>query len=161
MPYEPNVMRAATARLERRRDSRERRREDLERELYAKSPELRKLDAALRGGMADLARLATGGKPIQPDGPEIAAIRERSLGLQARRRQLLAQLGVDPAALDPTPFCRKCGDTGWADGKMCDCLRELCAQEQLKSLTALLNLTDEQDFEKLRLARSMALMVYS
>ena len=34
---------------------------------------------------------------------------------------------------------------------MCSCLKELCAQEQLKALTALLNLTDEQDFDRLRL----------
>lgn len=34
---------------------------------------------------------------------------------------------------------------------MCACLRELCAQEQIKALTALLNLTEEQDFDHLRL----------
>ncbi len=34
---------------------------------------------------------------------------------------------------------------------MCSCLKELCAQEQLRALTALLNLTDEQNFDRLRL----------
>ena len=34
---------------------------------------------------------------------------------------------------------------------MCACLKELCAQEQMSALTALLNLTDEQDFDRLRL----------
>ncbi len=34
---------------------------------------------------------------------------------------------------------------------MCACLRELCAAEQMKELTRLLNLTEEQDFDRLRL----------
>lgn len=151
MSYEPNVMRTALVRLERRRESRERRRYALERELYAREPRLREIDAALRGAMADLARLATGGSPVRPDGPEISAIRARSEALQEERSALLAGLGYSPDALDDTPACPKCRDTGWMAGGMCSCLKELCAQEQLRALTALLNLTDEQDFDRLRL----------
>lgn len=77
MSYEPTVMRKALARLERRRDNRDRRRYELERELYARQPRLRQIDADLRGTMADLALLAAGGRPIRADGPEIAAIRAR------------------------------------------------------------------------------------
>ncbi|MDE6839781.1 MAG: ATP-binding protein [Oscillospiraceae bacterium] len=151
MSYEPTVMRRALARLERRREGRERRRFDLERELYAREPRLRQLDAALRGTMADLARLATGGRPVAPDGPEIAAIRARSEALQGERTALLAGLGYGPDALDERPACPRCGDTGWGPAGACSCLRELCAQEQLRALTALLSLTDEQDFDRLRL----------
>ena len=151
MSYEPEVMRAALGRLERRKENRERRRYQLERGLYAQAPRLREIDIALRGAMADLAMLATGKKPVEPDGPEISAIRARSEALQAERTRLLAGLGYGPDALDETPACPRCGDTGWADGQICVCLRELCAQEQLKALTALLNLTDEQDFDRLRL----------
>ena len=151
MSYEPTVMRRALARLERRREERERRRYDLERELYTREPRLRELDAALRGTMADLARLATGGTPVAPDGPELAAIRARSEELQARRARLMAALGYGPDALDSTPACAQCGDTGWAAGGMCACLKQLCAREQLCALTALLNLTDEQSFDRLRL----------
>ena len=151
MSYEPTVMRNARARLERRRENRERRRYALEQELYAKEPRLRQTDLALRGTMADLALLATGGRPVQPDGPEIAAIRARSEALQAERTGLLAGLGYGPDALDSTPACPHCRDMGWTLEGMCTCLKQLCAQEQIKSLTALLNLTDEQDFDRLRL----------
>ena len=151
MPYEPTVMRQALARLERRRESRERRRYHLEQELYTRSPALRQTDAALRSTVADLALLAAGPKPVEADGPEIAAIRARNEELQKERTQLLAELGYGADSLDSTPACPKCGDTGWADGQMCVCLKELCAREQLRTLTALLNLTDEQDFDRLRL----------
>lgn len=149
--YEPSVTQRAVARLNRRREARERRRFALERELYVRSPRLKGLDLALRGTMAEMALLATGGKPVDPNGPEIAAIREKNQALQGERIALLRELGVDPEDLEDTPACPLCGDTGWKDMKMCSCLKNLCAEEQMKSLTALLGLTDEQSFGKLRL----------
>ena len=151
MSYEPTVMRRALARLERRRDHRERRRFELERKLYAEEPRLGQADAALRRTMAELAELAVGGRPVAADGPEISSIRARVEELQRERAGLLAGLGYEADALDDTPACPRCGDTGWVDGQMCVCLKGLCAQEQLSALTALLNLTDEQDFDRLRL----------
>ena len=151
MPYDAAIVQRASARLARRKEIRERRRWDLEQELYRRQPRLRELDRAIGGTMAELAGLAISGKPIQADGPEIADIRRRNLELQAQRAELLHTLGYEPDALDPTPACTKCGDSGWAGAEMCTCLKELCAQEQMKSLTALLNLTDEQNFDRLRL----------
>lgn len=151
MSYDAAIVQRASARLARRKEIRERRRWDLEQELYRRQPRLRELDRAIGGTMAELAGLAISGKPIQADGPEIADIRRRNLELQAQRAELLHTLGYEPDALDPTPICTKCGDSGWAGAEMCTCLKELCAQEQMKSLTALLNLTDEQNFDRLRL----------
>lgn len=151
MSYDAAIVQRASARLARRKEIRERRRWDLEQELYRRQPRLRDLDRAIGGTMAELAGLAISGKPIQADGPEIADIRRRNLELQAQRAELLHTLGYEPDALDPTPACSKCGDSGWAGAEMCTCLKELCAQEQMKALTALLNLTDEQNFDRLRL----------
>ena len=151
MSYDAAIVQRASARLARRKEIRERRRWDLEQELYRRQPRLRELDRAIGGTMAELAGLAISGKPIQADGPEIADIRRRNLELQAQRAELLHTLGYEPDALDPTPACTQCGDSGWAGAEMCTCLKELCAQEQMKSLTALLNLTDEQNFDRLRL----------
>ena len=151
MAYEADIVRRALARLERRRDRQERRRFQLEQELYARCPRLREADAALRGTMADLALLAAGGRPVAADGPEIAAIRARNEALQRERATLMAQLGCPPDALDGAPACPKCRDSGWVEGGMCACLKELCAREQLKDLTAAMHLTEEQDFDRLGL----------
>ena len=151
MSYDAAIVQRASARLARRKEIRERRRWDLEQELYRRQPRLRELDRAIGGTMAELAGLAISGKPIQADGPEIADIRRRNLELQAQRAELLHTLGYEPDALDPTPACTRCGDSGWAGAEMCTCLKALCAQEQMKALTALLNLTDEQNFDRLRL----------
>lgn len=151
MSYEPKVIQRALARLERRRDVRERKRWELEQQLYRREPQLRRLDAALRGTMVELTDLIAAGKPVEADGPEISDIRRRNLDLQAQRLELLKSMGVDPAALDAAPACPRCGDTGWADGEMCACLRELCTQEQIRELSSLLSLSEEQTFDRARL----------
>lgn len=151
MSYEPNILQRANARLLRRHEIQERRRYDLEQELYLRQPRLRELDRALRGTMSELAELAVSGRPVEADGPEIRAIRERNLELQAQRAELLKGLGYEADVLDDKPCCPICRDSGWVGADMCVCLKELCAKEQMKSLTDLLNLTDEQSFDKLRL----------
>ena len=151
MSYEQTVMQRANARLLRRREIRERKRYELEQELYFREPELRRLDRAIRATMIELYELAVCGRPVAADGPEIASVRERNEKLQQQRALLLRGLGYEADALDDKPDCPYCGDKGWNGSEMCICLRELCAQEQLKELTALLNLTEEQSFDKLRL----------
>ena len=151
MAYELSVMQRASARLLRRREVRERKRYDLEQELYRREPRLRQLDRAIRGTMAELAELATSGRAVTADGPEIAAIRAKNQALQGERTALLKAMGYEADVVDSKPFCPLCGDRGWLDAEMCGCLKELCAQEQMKGLTALLNLTEEQSFDKLRL----------
>ena len=148
MAYEPIVLRRATARLHARRETRARSRALLQAQLYRDYPELSKLDAQLRGTMADLAELALSGDPDHA--AKLETIKTRNLDLQARRADLLAQAGYAADALDDKPQCPKCRDTGWIGAQMCDCLKELCAQEQLKQLSDLLNL-GEQSFDQARL----------
>lgn len=151
MAFEQVILQRATARLNRRREARARKRDELERQLYQDQPRLRELDAAIRRTMVELTDLIAAGKPVEANGPEISDIRRRNLDLQAERAELLHTLGYEPDALDDKPSCPDCGDTGWRGAEMCQCLRELCAQEQLKDLSLLLNLTDEQSFDHLRL----------
>ena len=77
-------------------------------------------------------------------------IRERNLALQRERSDLLAHMGLKPEDLDDTPLCTQCNDTGWRGTVMCQCLKELCAQEQIKELSKLLDL-GEQSFDTFRL----------
>ena len=151
MAYEQTVLQRANARLLRRREIRERKRYDLEQEVYRKDPRIRELDKAIRANMLGLYDLAFFGKPVSPDGAEIAAIRAKNESLQQERAALLKNLGLAADALDDKPVCPHCLDSGWQGQEMCECLKKLCAEEQMKGLTALLNLTDEQAFDKLRL----------
>ena len=107
MAYEPNVMQQAMARLLRRKEIRERKRSDLEQELYRREPRLREVDRASRGTMTALTELAVSGRPVEADGPEIREIRTRNLKLQAQRAELMQALGVTNA-LAESPVFRPC-----------------------------------------------------
>lgn len=149
MPYDANVQRRAKDRLDQERRQRQERLERLRREAYWKEPRLEQLDRRIQGTMAGLvaAALRQGGSAAQA----VRAVREENQELQRQRAALLGAIGLAEDALDGRPACPLCKDTGWQGARMCRCLRELCAQEQIKALTALLNLTEEQDFDHLRL----------
>ena len=78
--------------------------------------------------------------------PAIGVIRDKNLDLQAERAELLVAHGYPADALDDKPACPKCNDTGWRGAVMCQCLKNLCAQEQIKELSKLLDL-GEQSFD--------------
>lgn len=144
MGYEPAIVRAAT---ERHAEARERRAAALTARYdraRAAVPELGELDRQLRQVIARVvsAALTKGADPAAA----VAEQREKSLALQRRRAELLRAAGFDPAELDGAPQCPRCEDAGWAKGKMCVCLRALCAEEQAKALSSLLDLGG-QSFE--------------
>lgn len=148
MAYDPNILRRAAARLEEQKRQREDRREELRRKAYAKEPRLAQLDRQLQRTMAELASasLRQGGDMRQT----LQAVRDKNLEIQQERAVLLGALGLPEDALDDKPACPKCGDTGWRGAQMCECLKELCAQEQIQELSKLLDL-GEQSFDTFRM----------
>ena len=154
MSYDANVQRRAAVRLERERRERRERVERLRLEVYRKDPRLERLDRRIRGTMAGLvaAALRQGGDPVEA----VRAVREENQDLQRERAVLLGGLGLPEDALDDRPACPLCKDTGWQGANMCRCLRELCAQEQIKELSKLLDL-GEQSFDAFRMDYSQTL----
>ena len=148
MSYSPNVLRRAQARLTRRREERQARQEEQRRQVYAQLPRVAEIDGLLRRTMAQViaAALREGGDPAA----QVADIRRKNQALQAEQAQLLTGHGFPADALDDKPLCAKCGDSGWVGSDMCDCLKVLCAQEQIRELSQLLDL-GEQSFDAFRL----------
>ena len=148
MSYDPAVLRRATARLEAQRKAREEAQERLRSEIYAKLPRVAAIDRELRRTITQIiaASLRDGSDPV----PAIGVIRDKNLSLQAEKAALLTEHGYPADALDDKPGCAKCVDTGWQGAKMCSCLRELCAQEQIRELSKLLDL-GEQSFDTFRM----------
>ena len=148
MAYDANILHRATLRLEAERRSRQERVERMRRQAYERQPKLLQLDKRLQATMAQLvaATLRQGGDPVRA----VQEVREKNLDLQQERAVLLGSLGLPPDALDDKPACPLCGDTGWRGAQMCQCLKKLCAQEQIKELSKLLDL-GEQSFDSFRM----------
>ena len=115
---------------------------------YRDYPRLKELDTALRRTMAQAmaACFQQGGDPQAA----IAKIKEENLSLQQERDWLLQTAELDEQDLTATPFCPACGGSGYVGAVMCDCLKELCRQEQKKELSSLLG-AGKESFDQFRL----------
>ena len=146
MAYSVEVVQRARERLAQAKADRES--ENLRHlaEAYRRVPRLKEIDLRLRQTMAKAAQavFASGGDVQQA----MAQAKNENLALQMERQELIAA-NFEPGYLDDEPICEHCGGTGYIGSSMCECLRELCRQEQKRELT-FLNVGKES-FEQFRL----------
>ncbi len=144
MAYEPAILRRAVSRLQQQAAAHRRMKEQEQAQLYEKYPRLGEIDLALRQTIVGVAAAAFR-RDVPPE-QEVARLRQENQSLQEERAALLKGLGLPRDAGELTPKCPCCGDTGWVGAKMCSCLSLLCAQEQIKELSSMLDLQG-QSFE--------------
>ena len=146
MAYSAEVIRRARARLAEARADRDSENRQNQDRAYALVPRLREIDRELAATMSQTIRAAfsTGGDPKSA----MDAVRERNLSLQLERRELIAA-NFEEGFLDDAPICDTCGGTGYIGSNMCECLAELCRQEQKKELTFLS--AGQERFDQFRL----------
>ena len=80
----------------------------------------------------------------------IRQLKDENLRLQQERDWILESEGVDPDDLEQTAVCPRCGGSGYLGARMCECLAELCRQEQKKALMQAFG-AGKESFEKFRL----------
>ena len=146
MAYSTEVVRRARARLAQAKADREsENREHLQR-AYNTVPRLAEIDKQLRVTMASaIGAVFSAGGDVQS---AVNEAKEKNLALQAERENLVNEY-FEEGFLDDSPICDVCGGSGYIGSNMCECLRELCRQEQKKELT-FLNVGKES-FEQFRL----------
>ena len=134
MPSSAEVVRRARARLAQAKEDRESENRQHLAEAYARVPRLKEIDIQLRRTMAQAAQAAF----LQgSDGRELMEkVREENLALQRERARLAAE-NFEEGYLDDSPICASCGGSGYVGSTMCECLRELCRQEQKKEISIL------------------------
>ena len=134
MAYSAEVVKRARARLAQAKEDRESENRQHLAEAYAQVPRIREIDMELRRTMAQAAQAAF----LQgSDGRELLEqVRVRNLDLQ-QERALLAATHFEEGYLDESPVCTNCGGSGYVGTAMCECLRELCRQEQKKEISVL------------------------
>ena len=146
MAYSAEVIKRARARLAEAKEDRESENRQHLAEAYAKVPRIREIDIQLRRTMAEAAQAAF----IQgSDGRELLEqVRLKNMGLQQERSVLVAE-NFEPGYLDESPICDNCGGSGYVGSNMCECLRELCRQEQKKEISILAG--GKESFSQFRL----------
>ena len=134
MGYSAEVIRRARLRLEQTKADLQSQHQQKLQQAYDRVPRIREIDRLLRQTMAQAARavFAQGGDVQEM----MNRIKEENLALQQEREMLIAE-HFEPGFLEETPVCEKCGGSGYVGSAMCQCMQELCRQEQHKELTLL------------------------
>lgn len=134
MAYSKEVVSRARARLAQAREDRESENRDHLARAYEKLPRLRQLDMELRRTMVEAAQAAF--RQGEDGANALETAKAKNKALQEERRQL-AMTHFEEGYLDDSPICDSCGGQGYVGTNMCQCLAELCRQEQKKELTLL------------------------
>ena len=69
--------------------------------------------------------------------------------MQQQEREALAAEYFEVGYLDDSPICQICGGSGYVGTNMCECLKELCRQEQKKEISILSG--SKENFNQFRL----------
>ena len=146
MAYSKEVVQRARARLAQAKEDRESENRQHLAEAYARVPRIREIDILLRRTMAMAAQavFASGGD-VQT---AMAEAKAQNQSLQQERAWLI-DTNFEEGFLDEMPICDRCGGTGYMGSTMCECLAELCRQEQKKELTLLSG--GKENFSQFRL----------
>ena len=148
MGYSETVLARATARLADEKQLHEAQTRSRIEEIYRAQPRLAEIDRQLRGTAAKV--MAVCFRNGEDPQAAMEQLKKENLALQEERSWILESNDIDPEDLEQTPICTTCGGTGYVGAVMCDCLRELCRQEQKKELQSLIG-TGKESFERFRL----------
>ncbi|MBQ6848775.1 MAG: ATP-binding protein [Clostridia bacterium] len=145
MAYDPNVVRAARDRLERRRREAETTANNRREQWCDRIPRLREIEREKAAAIPELTHAILAREEAAIDG-----IRQKNLRLQQELTDILRASGCDFDNFEPQYTCGACKDTGYVGGAVCDCYRRLLQEEACRALSGLsaMRLTD---FESMRL----------
>lgn len=131
MPYSSYVYQKALNILERRRSSAELELQQRTQEAMKKIPELQQIQQELARTGLSVSTLLFRGENVKG---EIEKLKEKSLALQKRRKELLVKAGFDEDAFTIKYVCPVCSDTGFTQNRMCACHRELLKEIERDSI---------------------------
>ena len=148
MAYSEAVLQRAQARLAQAKQQHDDETRSRIAAIYAQQPRLRQIDLSLRQTAARV--MAVSFRRGEDPSAAMAELKKENLALQQERDWILESNDIDPDDLAETPLCPHCGGNGYVGAVMCDCLRELCRQEQKKELSQLIG-SGRESFDRFRL----------
>ena len=138
MAYDGKVMSRALQRFEQDRQNRQDQFQQRRERIFLRQPRLRQIENELRGTMSRI--ISTALRQGTDPRPAVERLRDENLRLQQEKHTILRQMGLPEDCLDEQAACALCGDTGYCNGRVCQCLRRYYAQEQQKELSRMLDL---------------------
>ncbi len=132
MGYGAKIYQAACQELEiRRRQAEETAQDNLER-FFEKCPRAREIRREMGRNGANAAIAVLSGGNVRE---QLTQMKEQGLALKEEYDKLLAEHHVTQSDVTPQYQCSHCKDTGFVDGRMCQCLKNLQRQMAFQRLS--------------------------
>ncbi len=87
-------------------------------DFYQSYPEIEKLDRQIALVFHNAMKKMLNGEKV-----DFAAAEKQSLELQNQKKEFIEKNGIDISVLSPKFRCKNCEDTGYFNGKLCECVR--------------------------------------
>lgn len=88
-------------------------------DFYQSYPEIEKIDKQIASVFQSAMKKMLNGEKV-----DFKIAEEESLALQKQKADLIEKNGIDVSVLTPNFKCKKCEDTGYSNGVLCDCVRK-------------------------------------
>ena len=113
--------------------------------LYTNYPEAKSIERQISQAAINAAKAVLGGSNVKK---QLTELKSHNIELQDRLAEILKSAGLEKDALKPHYSCAVCGDTGYVDGRMCSCMKDLLRTEAYRKLNAMtpLSLSKFSDF---------------
>jgi len=135
MAYSVELLEKARGILEERRKSAEEAAESRHREVIKKCPEIGVIENEIASAGLNIIKCL--GMKSDDAKRYIDSLAEQNISAQEKKADLLKENGFDRDYLEIPYACKKCEDTGFADGKFCEChlklLKQLACEELSKT----------------------------
>lgn len=143
--YDREVYEAADRILRERRRAAEAKAERNRAVLYSVCPRAQELERLLATTAVSAAKAIFGGGNAKE---QLQRLHEENRTQRAELAGLLRTARMTEQDLEPEYQCKRCRDTGYVDGRICSCLKDLLREEAYRRLNALtpLSLSTFEDF---------------
>ena len=131
MGYSNSTYAEARAILEKQRIRNEQELEKRRELLYARSERAKQLERNIAKTSIMAARIIFKGGNVRE---EMEKLKASNMKAQKELENIIAGFGFPSNYLEIWHKCEKCKDTGYADDKMCDCMKKLCRDIEYKKL---------------------------
>lgn len=138
MGYSKHVYLRAENELNKRRSEAQQKAQINLDDFYRSCPEAENVRRRIASTAAEAAKAVLRGTDVRTS---LEALKDENLSLQKYFSELLAEHGRTRADIEPQYSCAACEDTGFVDGKMCNCHRALLRQIAYENLNRISPLT--------------------
>ncbi len=91
--------------------------ENKKQSLYLDYPELKRFDEQIASVFQNAMKSVISGEKV-----DFKAAEAKSLEIQQQKKEFLEKNSIDLSKVSPLFNCKKCSDTGYVNGKICDCV---------------------------------------